>query len=553
MENNMKNNIIKKIVVASLVLLTLSLSSCKKYLDDAYKNPNLPTSAPPEEVLKSCISNMHYGMAFDSRQLGFYIQNFASASGINQWERQGYLLIGGSANQGSDLYRMHYWNFGYNIIDMIDSGRITGKFDYVAAAFSLNAWSWMALADQYGEMPVLQAFEKGRLAFDYDNQDVAYNLALRYCDSAQKYWTLAAAMPSPTLAIGDNFFYKGNQTRWQRFVNGTKARIYSRWGNKSGFLTNQADSVIKYVDLSLQSTADDAMVRFDINLPLTTSRNFFGPSRGNVATFRVGAFPCNILRTVVFNPTSTFVDPRANYMFRPSPDGVHRGILCNQQADNGTTPTDRRVPSFWGTVGQFSAPTVDTGARTFFRNDSPFPIMTYSELQFLKAEMQFRKGNLVGAKASYENGINGHIDMLNTHFTGYLQPVGTISPAVGVHVPISAASRAALLANADQNPLAANLTLKHIMCQKYIACFGWGFAETWVDMRKYDYDVINIYPTYTILPNSGTGIFPDNAGKQAHRVRPRYDSEYLWNIPALTSVGGFLPDYHTKKTWFAQP
>ena len=545
----------KKIIISLAIIVAVigTASSCKKYLDGAYKNPNLPTSAPPEQVLLSCIANMHYGMAFDARQLGFYTQNFASVVGLNQWERQGYLLTGGSGNQGSDVYRMHYWNMGFNIIDMIDSSKLTGKFDYTAAAFSLNAWSWLVTADCYGEMPVKQAFEKGRLSFDYDNQDVAYNLALSYCDSAQKYWALAAAMPTSTLAVGDQYFFGGNQGRWVKFVNGLRARLYSRWGNKAGFLTNRVDSVIKYVDLAMSSTTDDAFVRFNINFPLSNSRNFFGPTRNNVGGFRVGAFPVNILNGTVFDPTNTFVDPRANYMFRPSPDGIHRGILCNQQADNGTTPTDRRVPSFWGTVAQTAAPTggIDTGARTFFKNDAPFPIMTYSELQFLKAEMLFRKGLNTAAKMSYENGINGHFDMLNTHFTGYLQTVGANSPAVGTHVPIPATSRTAFLANANFNPPANALSLRHIMCEKYIACYGWGFGETWVDLRKYDYDTANIYKSYVILPL--ISLFPDNAGKQAQRIRPRYDSEYLWNIPALQSVGGFAMDYHTKKTWFAQP
>jgi hypothetical protein len=559
----------RKIILSLAFITAIAATSCKKYLDDAYKNPNLDTSAPPEEVLQSCISNMHYGMAFDARQLGFYVQNFASVVGLNQWERQGYLLTGGSANQGSDTYRMHYWNMGFNIIDMIDSGKVSGKFDYVAASYSLNAWSWMVTADQYGEMPVLQAFEKGRLAFDYDNQDVAYNLSIRYCDSALAYWNRAAAMTAPTLAIGDAFFYRGDQAKWKKFVYGLKARLYSRWGNKAGFITNQADSVIKYVDLAFASTADDAMVRFDINKPLTNSRNFFGPTRGNVGGFRVGAFPAAILSrnltTIVGAPSSNVFgnlidDPRANYMFRPSPDGIHRGIICNQQADNGTTPTDRRVPSFWGTVAQTASPGlgVDTGARTFFRNDAPFPIMTYSELQFLKAEILLKKGQNAAAKTAFENGINGHIDMLNTHFTGYLQPLGVNSPATFTNVQISPASRALLIGDPFLNPPANALSLRHIMCQKYIACYGWGFAETWVDMRKYDF-ADAVYPNatmanpnfYSILPL--ISLFPDNAGKQAHRIRPRYDSEYLWNIPALTSVGGFAIDYHTKKTWFAQP
>ena len=162
-------------------------------------------------------------------------------------------------------------------------------------------------------------------------------------------------------------------------------------------------------------------------------------------------------------------DPRVRYMMRPSPNGTYNGIIAGQFTDNTSTPaaSDKRVPSFWGTLAQTSAPAlgVDTGARTFFRNDSKFPIMTYSEMQFLSAEAYFRKGDLTNARTAYINGINGHFDMLNTHFYGYLNAVGTNSPTVMTNVPISASDRAAYLADPTFVPLSSGLTLKHIMCQ----------------------------------------------------------------------------------------
>jgi Starch-binding associating with outer membrane len=255
------------ILLAGVILFS---TSCKKYLDTAYKNPNSPTYASPETVLQSCISAMHRGIAFDTRAIGFYTQNFANITGLYQPERHGYTP--GSDAYG-DIWRMHYWNMGYNIIDMIDSGRAAGKFDYVAAAYALNAWSWVTTADVHGELPVRQAFEKGRLSFEYDNQNVAYEYALRYCDSSLKYWTLAGNMSAPTLAIGDQYFYNGDQTKWRRFVNGMKARIYHRYQKKSTYLTKEADSVIKYAGLAMQSTNDDASVKFNMAFVDVTARS----------------------------------------------------------------------------------------------------------------------------------------------------------------------------------------------------------------------------------------------------------------------------------------
>ena len=95
---------------------------------------------------------------------------------------------------------------------------------------------------------------------------------------------------------------------------------------------------------------------------------------------------------------------------------------------------------------------------------------------------------------------------------------------------------------------AAELTLSDIMMQKYVALWGYGFEETWVDMRRYKYSP-DIYKTYE-LP---AAIYPDNLGKLVYRVRPRYNSEYLWNIEELRRIGGVSTDYHTVETWFSKP
>ncbi len=546
-----------KRILIFLVTISIFTTSCKKYLDDAYKNPNLPTYSPPEQVLQACISSMHRGIAFDARAIGFYTQNFANIVTTSYApERHGYAP--GSDTYG-EIWRTHYWNLGFNIIDMIDSSRVTGKYDYVAAAFTVNAWSWVNTADVYGELPVKQAFEKGRLSFDYDNQNVAYEYALRYCDSALVNWAKAATMSSSTLSQGDLFFFQGNQSKWVKFVYGIKARIYHRYSKKSSYPTKEVDSVLKYTNLAMSSTADDAMIQFNMAFADVTARNFFGPSRNNLGGYRIGALPVNIMTGSTTTPGlifgNTVNDPRVKYIMRASPNGTYNGIPAAQYADNASTSTanDKRVPSFWGRIGETVAPGlgVDTGARTFFRNDSKFPLMTYSEIQFIRAEAYFLKGDVTNARAAYINGINGHFDMLNTHFYGYLNVAGTNSPTTMTNVLIPASERAAYLADPSFVPPASGLTLKHIMCQKYLALWGWGFVENWVDMRRYAYDEINIYPSYKRLDI--ISLYPDNGGKLAERIRPRYNSEYLWNIDALKAVGGFDPDYHTKKVWFSLP
>ena len=50
-----------------------------------------------------------------------------------------------------------------------------------------------------------------------------------------------------------------------------------------------------------------------------------------------------------------------------------------------------------------------------------------------------------------------------------------------------------------------------------------------------------------------TTLYADNGGKAVYRIRPRYNSEYVWNVPALTAIGGLDAAYHTKRLWITEP
>jgi hypothetical protein len=163
----------------------------------------------------------------------------------------------------------------------------------------------------------------------------------------------------------------------------------------------------------------------------------------------------------------------------------------------------------------------------------------------VKAEAAFRMGDKATALAAYKNGIAAHIDFVNArNQDDGQQPL-----------PITAAEKAAFLADPNIVPTAANLTLTHIMVQKYIALWGWGFNEAWMDMRRFHYTDIDpltgqqVYPGFSIPGN----LYPDNGGKPAYRIRPRYNSEYVWNRESLDKIGGLALDYHTVVPWIFTP
>ena len=87
--------------------------------------------------------------------------------------------------------------------------------------------------------------------------------------------------------------------------------------------------------------------------------------------------------------------------------------------------------------------------------------------------------------------------------------------------------------------------------------YAYGLVETWVDMRRYHYtdlDPVTGQQVYAdFVPPSGTDLFVNNNGKLVYRARPRYNSEYLYNVAELTRIGAIALDYNTKEQWFSQP
>jgi hypothetical protein len=174
------------------------------------------------------------------------------------------------------------------------------------------------------------------------------------------------------------------------------------------------------------------------------------------------------------------------------------------------------------------------------------PVITYAQLQFVKAEAAYRSGNKALALAAYTNGISAHIDFVNARNSDNGQ-----SPT-----QITSAEKAAFLAAPAIVPASPNdLTLTRIMSQKYIAQWAWGHNEIWMDLRRYHYTDIDPASGQQVFPGFAppTTLYPDNAGKVVQRIRPRYNSEYVWNRASLDVIGGLATDYHTKPLWITQP
>jgi hypothetical protein len=528
-----------------LLVLCVLATGCNKMIDDAYQNPNAQVVEPIETLMPNVISNMvcsytsngtNYGAVIDDYYIGRYLQYWCQNSNAYQYDRMAGAT--GTTDILGGIWAAHYYGMGQNLNQIVIWGIGQQKWDYVGAAWALRAWSWLTLTDQYGEVILKEAFNTSRQQFDYDSQEEVYDTVRATAFRALYYLNKVNGAVSDSLAVGDAYLNKGNINKWKKFVYGVLARSYNHLSNKAEY---QPDSVIKYCDLAM-TTNDDNIIYTVSNAPSSATKSYFGPYRANIGGMVQGQYIADLMSGA--NGVFTPLDPRAYYLLRENDNGTFKGARPNHGDPTTVGLSSADLPkNFWGGayVGSKSV-----APRYLYDDASPWPIMTASEMQFMKAEAAYRKGDKATALQAYENGISLSFDMV----AGYPNNI----PAGKAITPDS---KAAYMADASVTPTTPDgLTLTHIMLQKYIAMYAFGVHEVWVDMRRFHYtdtDPVTGQQVYANWqPLSADDYYPDNNQKPVYRCRPRYNSEYLYNIPALQSIGAIALDYHTKECWFSQ-
>lgn len=233
----------------------------------------------------------------------------------------------------------------------------------------------------------------------------------------------------------------------------------------------------------------------------------------------------------------------------------------------------------------------DGEGRWLYRNNAPYILTTYSELLFDLAEIQYKYGSKADALETWKKALAADMDFT----ASYIVPgkLVTLSDGKTYHQgdKVTSATFKALAQEYLNGPYVAGMTvadftLSHIMMQKFMALYPWGANEVWVDQRKYMYDIqyTGEYPTNgngfdkTMVnqkkDNDPTKVYKgfylepaevqgrrsaynvDNAGSPCFRLRPRYNSEYMWNVKnlqALRPIAGDAPNYQCSIPWFAYP
>ncbi|MBP7549705.1 MAG: SusD/RagB family nutrient-binding outer membrane lipoprotein [Gemmatimonadaceae bacterium] len=509
----------------------LVATSCDEFLD-VNTNPNGPETVSANMYLSPMLHWLATSPAFEGRFMGRYTQQWMLTSTVlTTWDRMGY---DPSSDNGAQQWRDVYWSFGQNLVDMIEISEAEERWDLLGVGLVLKAWGWQVLTDLHGEIIIREAIDASKFSFNYDDQEFAYQEVNRLLDSAIVLLRRSDGAVNQAYMARTDRIYGGDRLKWLKFAHGLKAISLNHFSNKA---TYDPATVMAEVDSAFASNADDALLQY--TGVQNDDINFLGRTRGNFNAYRQTEFAVNLMNGTAFGGV---VDPRMSRMLSPSPDGVYRGLDIDV-VGFGALTTAQQPNNFYGFAG---AGGTGVPGRYLFDDKVRMPIMTYAQLQFVKAEAAYRSGNRPVALTAFRNGVGAHIDFVNARNVDNGQ-----SPT-----QISGAEKTAFLAAVAAVPTDPNLlTMTQIMSQKWIAQWGWGHNEMWMDMRRFHYTDIDPASGVQVFPGftPPTNLYPDNGGQLVQRIRPRFNSEYVWNRAGLDAIGGLALDYHTKPLWIIQP
>jgi hypothetical protein len=160
-------------------------------------------------------------------------------------------------------------------------------------------------------------------------------------------------------------------------------------------------------------------------------------------------------------------------------------------------------------------------------------ILTYHEMNFIKAEVYMRKGDNGNAYTAYRAGIQAHLDMMQAKLTQWKgSGYATTNPDMA---PMDQAAITAYMQSSGVSQGAGSLTMSDIMLQKYIA-MGCSI-ENWNDMRRFNFSAGNIGSFGVVYPGYDRG--PLFAGQSLYTGGSKTDPRYWmrrWKLPTTLEL-----------------
>lgn len=232
---------------------------------------------------------------------------------------------------------------------------------------------------------------------------------------------------------------------------------------------------------------------------------------------------------VTYRAGSIFINS-TNYLY--AGDTIYVNMRASSLATSGIPAQGEKDVSWYPSADAFTAGAVASTGSYQIRPVSDQEILTYHEMQFIKAEVLMRKGDVANAYIAYKAGIQAHLDMMQAKLTSWKAAgYGATNPDM---LPMDASDITTYL-NSTAVAGAGDLTMQDIMLQKYIA-MGCSI-ENWNDMRRFNFSAGNVGSYGVVYPGYDRG--PLFAGTPNYTGGSKTDPRYWqrrWALPTTLEL-----------------
>lgn len=420
----------KVIYILSVAILATTIMSCSEsIMDEINENINDPTDMISGLIITDAMTSTAFHVA--GGDFNFYASVYIEHN-AGTWNQFYNADIRSSQPTSSTTYN-NTWNAVYANLYALkkvrekcsEGGSEEGNYHTLGIAQVLTAYNLAALTDVMGDVPWTEALQPGEIFTPVlDTQESIYEDIFNFLDEA------IANLEKETIytSLGNqDFYYGGDTDLWIKFAYGLKARYTMRLS----YRTPAYADVISFANQSFTSSAEQAQFNYNGATSLSPfycmfrDRDYYGASQS------------------LHDKLVARNDPRDNVFFIPYPNTGTDLVF----APNGTSNQIQGAYSI-SALSTITAPTY---------------LLSYHEIEFLKAEAYARLSNLTDAQTALENGITAAFQKVN---------IGLTATDAEDYFDNEVLSRF----NSDP--------LEEIMNQKYIAFFEEEAMEAYNDYRR---------------------------------------------------------------------
>jgi len=409
-------------------LILASWSCSEDIMDEINKNVNDPTDVGSHLIITDVMTSSAFTIT--ASDLAFYSSCYIEHN-VGIYNQFYYAEIRSGEPQSSTTYNNSWgalYQTLYNLKVIIDKcsegGSEAGNYHTLGIAQILSAYNLAILTDLFGDVPYTEALQPGVIFTPkIDKQEDIYAVIFKFLDDG--IVNLGKTTLFPSLAKQD-FIYAGSAAKWMKFGYGLKARYTMRLSHKKAAYND----VITFAEKSFASAAEQCQFAYNgttsINpfYQIFLDRDYYGASQS------------------LHDKLVDRKDPRDAVFFKAYPGTSE--LLFAQNGGKDQTQKKYGISA----ISQKTAPTY---------------LMSYHELEFLKAEAYVRLNDLVNAETALKNAISAAFTKVNIGLTA---------------ADASAYYESDVKAKFTANPLS------EVMNQKYIAFFEEEAIEAYNDYRR---------------------------------------------------------------------